>query len=145
VSDDWRASVGDPLSRPFWEGAQSGVLRIQRCTSCGSHQFYPRPFCLKCQSDVEWVAAAGTGTVYSRTVVRLQVSADLVPPYSVGIVELDEGPHITANLQDIDIGIGERVVVGWRHRVGLPPYPMFQRVGDSTGGRLSGGEPSGFR
>ena len=32
--------------REFWEGARRGELRIQRCTSCGKHQHYPRFLCI---------------------------------------------------------------------------------------------------
>src|SRR3546814_13983000 len=47
-------------------------LVIQKCTACGAHQFYPRPFCLACESDkVEWVEASGHGVVYSVTTVRV--------------------------------------------------------------------------
>src|SRR3546814_3316599 len=44
-----------PETAPFWQGAAAGELRIQRCASCESFYFYPRPFCPKCNSDaVEW-------------------------------------------------------------------------------------------
>ena len=117
---------GDPLTRPFWEAAGRRQLLIQRCSSCGSHQFYPRPFCISCQSDgVQWVPAAGTGTVYTRTTVKVEIAPDLKPPYVVAVVELDEGPRLTTNLTDPGLRIGDRVRVSWRDREDVPPFPVF--------------------
>lgn len=120
---------GDPLSRPFWEAAARGELVLQRCSACGRHQFYARPFCLACESDgVEWVRAAGTGTVYSVTTVRIQWVPELEPPYQVAIVELDEGPRLTSGIVGGEVRIGDRVRVVWREREGLPPLPVFEPV-----------------
>jgi uncharacterized OB-fold protein len=118
---------GDPTTRPFWEGAELHELRIQHCTHCGHYQFYPRPLCLNCfRREPEWVAAKGTGVVYSRTTVYVEVVADLPPPYTVAIVELDEGPRMTSHLVEDGCGIGERVKVAWKLRRGLPPLPVFE-------------------
>lgn len=118
----------DPTTAPFWRAAREHRLVVQRCTSCGAHQFYPRPFCLACSGlELEWVAASGHATVYSKTTVRIPVVDELTPPYSVGIVTLDEGPKLTTNLIGDDVEIGDRVSVTWRERAELPPLPVFQR------------------
>lgn len=110
----------------FWRAAAEGELLLQRCIECQTYQFYPRPFCIKCQSDaVEWVRAAGTGTVYSKTTVLMRVIEELEPPFTVGLIELTEGPRILANLASGAIRIGDSVVLGWRARQGLPPFPIF--------------------
>lgn len=127
---------GDALTAPFWEAAVRGELAIQRCGVCGAHQFYPRPFCLACDStELMWVTAAGTGTVYSMTTVRMQVSPELAPPYVVAIVQLDEGPRVMTNIVDGVCGIGDRVQVAWRDRVDAPPLPVFRPASDDEGGR----------
>ena len=120
---------GDPLTRPFWQAAERRELVVQRCAECGGHQLYPRPYCLACDStDLGWVPAAGLGTVYTRTVVHVHVLPDLTPPYVAAVVELDEGPRLMTTLGDSDIAIGQRVMIGWREREGLPPFPMFERA-----------------
>ena len=81
---------------------------------------------MSCSADgLEWVEAAGTGVVYSKTRVHIQVLPDLVPPYVVALVDLDEGPRLMGNLLDEDCAIGDAVRVAWRERPGLPPCPAF--------------------
>lgn len=122
---DW----ADPTTDYFWEAAREERLVIQQCKTCLRYQFYPRSFCLGCDSgQVEWVPASGLGTVYSRTTVHLNAGAELglEAPYVVAIVELDEGPRLLTNLTGEPTPIGSRVQVAWRPRHGgQPPVPVF--------------------
>jgi uncharacterized protein len=124
----------DPTTMPFWRAARERRLVVQRCTACGAHQFYPRPFCLACSAlALEWVEVSGRATVYSKTTVRIPVIEEMPPPYVVAIVTLDEGPRLTTNLVGDEPEIGDRVSVTWRERADLPPLPVFQRLdGDSS-------------
>ncbi len=123
---DERHDYGDALTRPFWAGAERGELLLQRCAACGGWQFYPRPFCIACGSDdVRWEAAAGAGTVYSVTTVRIDVLPELEPPYDVALVELDEGPRFLGRVPG-GMRIGDRVRVTWQPRDELPPLPAFE-------------------
>ena len=126
-----QTAFGDALTAPFWDGARRGTLMIQRCKQCGSHQFYPRPFCVRCRSDsVAWTAASGLATVYSKTVIRRAASPDQAVPYVNALVDLDEGPRLFTSLLDMDIAIGDRVRVAWRDRAEGPPVPVFEREAD---------------
>jgi uncharacterized OB-fold protein len=82
-----------PEDAEFWEGARRGELRIQRCTTCGRHQHYPRLLCMHCgRETIEWVTASGLGTIYSFTVVRQNgvPPFDERVPFVVATVDLDE-------------------------------------------------------
>ena len=80
-----------------------------------------------CQSDnVEWVKAAGRGTIYSMTTVHLEISEEFTPPYVVALVQLDEGPRMLANIVGDQCQIGDRVQVTWKQRPNAPPLPVFQ-------------------
>jgi uncharacterized OB-fold protein len=115
---------GDRFDAGFWEGAAAGELRLQRCAACGHHQLYGRPYCLTCQSDdVAWVAAAGTGTLHSATEVHVQIAEHFDPPYTVGLVELDEGPRLLTFVAD-GVAIGDPVAIGFRPRAEGPPLPV---------------------
>jgi acetyl-CoA acetyltransferase len=65
-----------------------GSFEIQRCAACARHVFYPRVLCPWCGSDrLAWVSAAGTGTVYSTTIVRRKPADG--GDYNVALVDLD--------------------------------------------------------
>ena len=109
----------DPSTEQWWAATRDGKLLIKRCRGCGRTHHYPRPFCPHCWSgDVEWEEASGRGTVYTYSTVHVN---DLPPfgakvPYTVAIVELDEGPRLMTNLVDTD---------GVELRVGLPVEVTF--------------------
>jgi uncharacterized OB-fold protein len=121
---------GDPTMHGFWEAARRHELVAQHCGSCDAWQLYARPFCLACLSDdVSWRPTSASGTIYSRTIVRRQIVPHLEPPYTVGIVELDEGPRLLTNFVGGECHIGARVKLRWREREdSLPPMPIFEQV-----------------
>ena len=126
-------NVADPMTEPFWQACLERKLVIQKCTACGAHQFYPRSFCLACESDrVEWVEASGQGVVYSVTTVRIPVVDELPPPYILALVDLEEGPRLLTNIEGGDVRIGDPVSLGWRDRDGLPPLPVFRPASRSS-------------
>jgi uncharacterized OB-fold protein len=114
------APVPDRDTAPFWDGARGGELRIQRCAACGRFVFYPRAVCPHCMADsLAWVVATGRGSVYSFTVVhRTSDEFQSEVPFTVGLVELDEGVRMMARLD-----IAEPVV-------GMPVQVVFERVSD---------------
>jgi len=116
------------LTQPHWDGCREGVLRVQRCRACGVHVFIPQPLCTGCFSDeLEWVESAGTGGVYSFTVVHRAPHPAFATPYLVAIVALDEGFEMLANL-DCDPAraeIGMRVRVAFRAASSEISLPYF--------------------
>jgi uncharacterized OB-fold protein len=101
----------DNASRHYWQSAAEGRLVIQRCTSCGVHQFYPRAMCVSCAGETEWVEASGRGTLHTFTIIRQNRSPAFaaLSPYAVGIVELDEGVRMMSNIVECDV---EQLEVG---------------------------------
>ncbi len=121
--------IADPTTEAFWQACLERRLVVQKCNACGHHQFYPRPFCLACEAtELSWVEAKGTGSIYSLTTVRLPVTEELPPPYLLALVDLDEGPRLLTNIEAETAAIGDKVSVAWRERQGLPPLPVFRRV-----------------
>jgi uncharacterized protein len=116
---------------PYWEGCRQHRLRIQRCSECQHHQFFPRIYCSKCFSaDVEWVEATGRAKVLSFTIVRRPVSpafADEVP-YVVALVTLEEGPQMMTNIvecapEEVTIGMPVEVVFeDWSDTISIPKF-----------------------
>jgi uncharacterized OB-fold protein len=103
-------------TQPFWDATREGRLVLPRCTACEFVIWYPRRFCPACGSrDVSWFDAAGTGTVYTYTIVTRGAGPFRdAGPYVVAFVELDEGPRLMTNIVD---GPPESVFVGQRVEV----------------------------
>jgi uncharacterized protein len=102
----------------FWfEGARQHRLLIQRCKQCGTLRHPPRPMCSECRS-YEWdvVDASGRGTVYSFVVNHYPQVPAFDYPLAVGLIELEEGTRLVANVIGVepgDIRVGMPVEVEW--------------------------------
>ena len=91
-----------PETRHFWEGTRAGELRLQKCAACDHAYFPPRPFCPQCASqDVRVFLASGRATLYSYVIHHRQTPG-FVPPYSIAVVELEEGPRMMSNIVEVD-------------------------------------------
>lgn len=101
------------MNAPFWHGLAQGELRLQRCGGCSAHQYPPESFCYECGSrEMSWVSVRGEGTVYSFIVVHQLYNKAFKPflPYTVAIVQMDEGPRVLAAM----LGMQRPVVIGER-------------------------------
>jgi uncharacterized OB-fold protein/acyl dehydratase len=88
----------------FWfEAAKGHRLVIQRCASCKVLRHPPRPRCDTCGS-YEWDAleASGRGTVYSFVVNHYPQVPAFDYPLAVGLIELEEGTRLVANIVGIE-------------------------------------------
>ena len=117
-------------SQPYWDGLRRGELLFQRCADCGGITFNPAPACAHCLSDrLEWEASAGTGAIYSWTVVwRPQTPAFRVP-YATAIVDVDEGFQMLANVigcEPDDVRVGLRVRVEFHPVSERTTLPYFR-------------------
>jgi 3-oxo-4,17-pregnadiene-20-carboxyl-CoA hydratase alpha subunit len=90
----------------FWfQGAQEHRLLIQHCMSCGTMRHPPLPACGTCGSlDWDTVESTGEGTLYSYVVVHYPQVPGFEYPLPIGLVELDEGTRVVANLADVATG-----------------------------------------
>ncbi len=92
-----------------------GKFMIQRSASTGVHVFYPRPFVPGTgEADLEWVAAKGTGTVYSTTVNRR--SPEKGGTFNLALIDLDEGVRMLSRVvgiapEDVQIGMTVRAKI----------------------------------
>ena len=111
-----------PLSKPHWDGCREGVLRVQRCGDCDSFVFIPMPVCGGCLgTNLSWVESSGRGTLYSYTVVHRPQQPMFAVPYTVAVVELEEGWHMLSNLVGVDPDEVE---------IGMPLEVTFERKSD---------------
>lgn len=116
---------------PFWEGCARNELLLQRCSACGTFRHPPSAVCPNCLSAHHaWVPSSGRGTIYTFAVVRQALSKaweDKVP-YTVAVIELEEGPRFLTELVGIDpdaVRIGLPVEVTFTQRDGAT-LPLFR-------------------
>lgn len=68
--------------------------------------------------DMEWLEFSGKGTLAAYTIVyiaptaMLEAGFDRKNPYCVGIVKTEEGPMVSAFIQDVDVLHPETIKVG---------------------------------
>jgi uncharacterized OB-fold protein/acyl dehydratase len=147
-----RTPVRPPRPRPaltqdnqFWfEGAQAHRLLVQRCTACGTLRHPPLPACGVCGS-LEWdtVESSGRGTLYSYVVVHYPQVPSFEYPLPIGLIELEEGTRVVANLdgmarEEIQIGMSlEATFVDFDEGLSLPvfvPAGTARTAGTGTAG-----------
>ncbi|MGX7678567.1 Zn-ribbon domain-containing OB-fold protein [Jatrophihabitans sp. DSM 45814] len=109
----------DALTSPFWDGARSHALVIQRCNNCQRYQHMPEPVCANCLSfDLGYAQVSGMGTVYSYEIAMQAFHpwfADKLP-FAIAVVELQEQPNLKmiSNLVESpldSISVGDHVEV----------------------------------
>ena len=87
----------DPLTAPFWAAAAERKLVVQQCSSCGYRRWPPGPLCPECLAEgSDWTEVRPTGTLWSIATYHRALDpafADEVP-YTVALVELDDGPRM---------------------------------------------------
>ena len=95
-------AIVDALAAPYVDGLREGRVRFQRCAGCQAAQTLARHACTRCGSEaLRWQDATGLATVRAVTVISRAPSEAFRPlvPYTVVIVELDEGARLMGHAQ----------------------------------------------
>ena len=103
--------VPDPSTAPYWQGARAGRLLLPRCLDCGQAHFYPKSICPFCRSArLDWLEAAGTGTVYSFTLVNRAPSPAFAGAVSTVETALPYAGWLGIPLGQLDLPASSRLV-----------------------------------
>lgn len=109
-----------PTPSRYWrEIPQRYRLEAEKCKGCGLILFPPRLVCPQCgKQEFEKTKLAGTGKLVTYTIIRVAPEGfEDQSPYAVGIAELDDGAHLTAQVVDCDFSqlkVGLRVKLEFR-------------------------------
>jgi uncharacterized protein len=105
MSDAQAADFPQPdmsvLGRPFWDALKQGQLTFQRCTSCGNAWLPARSECPQCLRPTwQRESAQGGATLVSWVVYHHGYDPAFAErlPYTVAVVQLDEGPRMITNI-----------------------------------------------
>jgi len=121
MADSKFPDVNDPGTAPFWAGTRDGKLVVQACTKCGYLRWPPGPLCNECLSEgTEWKEISPTGTLWSYAVYHRAMNPRFKNdvPYTVALVELDDGPRM----------YGRLVPNGAKVEPGQPVRAVFQEI-----------------
>lgn len=128
----WPPIERDAKSAEFFDAAARDELVIKRCEFCAQVLPPEAVVCTTCGDTVlPWVYAAGTGSLVSWTVVHRppnKAYAELVP-YTVGIVELTEGPWLYARIETDAPRAGMPLRARYVHAEGSESHPIFTEEG----------------
>ncbi len=92
------------------------------CPHCAAKIFPPRDICPECGDEAkDHYQFSGRGEVYSYTTLyNAPAGYEEQAPYTVAMVQLEEGPLVTAQLTDIDVNEPE---------VGMPVEMVTRKLG----------------
>lgn len=117
----------------FWEGIKGHELVFQKCKQCDAWAHPPRPMCPRCRSlEKEWSPSTGKGIICSWVTYRQSLHPGFKVPYSVVLVELEEGVRVVSNMVDVkpeEIYIGMPVEVVFEDVAEDLTLPKFKKVG----------------
>jgi uncharacterized OB-fold protein len=137
TTDSYRSTL-PVVDAKYWEGTDSGELRIQQCDSCSMWRFPPSGTCPRCLSaDYSWQVSAGRGVLWSWIRMHQRYFAAFTDriPYNVAIIKLDEGPRMISSIvtdNPQDLRCGSRVEVVFARKDGEFTLPEFRIVGPGT-------------
>lgn len=107
------------VPRHWRETPERYRMEAGKCKKCGKILFPQRLICPACGSkEFEIINLSGKGKLLTYTIIRIAPPGfgDMVP-YAVGIVELDEGVNLLAQIVDVEsstLKIGDRVTSQFR-------------------------------
>lgn len=127
--------VIDPGTQPYWDALKQNRLSLKHCKTCDQVHFYPRELCPHCYSDnLDWIDASGGGVIYSYTVAHRPAGPAFAEdvPYTIAIIDLDEGPRMMSRITNPESGvrIGARVQVRFQPADDGLVLPVFEMVAD---------------
>lgn len=121
-------------SDAFWKACNEGKLLLQTCEACGHVFYYARAACPSCGGRVlRWTESRGRGRVFSYSHVHVSFFGEAWTPelpYTVVLVDLDEGPRMVSRLVGDDreaVAVGDAVMVRFE-RAGDQALPYFART-----------------
>ncbi len=123
-------------SKEFQQAIAQDLLIGSRCLNCGNISIPQRQICPRCNSDkAERIQTNGRGTLAAFTVIYVpptsmaEAGYNAKNPYCVGIVSLEEGARISAQIVGVDLSNPSAI------KIGLPLKQTFVIRGEGESAR----------
>ena len=109
----------------FYKFVSEKRLMAAKCNECGTVLLPPKPMCTKCLStNLKWIELEGAGKLLSYTVIHIAPEQfQSITPYSVGIVELQNGLRLPGMIRDVD---PKEIRVGMDLKIDFEPSASSQ-------------------
>lgn len=116
--------MSEIAERPFTSASFETFLKEKKlmgshCSSCNKDYLPPRAICSQCHSDqLTWVEFSGKAklaaftSIYIAPTAMIQAGYGRDKPYLAGIVELEEGVKISAQVLGLDAKKPEEIKIG---------------------------------
>jgi uncharacterized OB-fold protein len=103
----------------FYQLLGEKKLMASKCKKCGALYLPPKPMCTSCYGDeMEWAEMKGKGKLAAFTTIAVAPTLMIEEgygrdnPYCTGVVELEEGPKISARILGVDAKKPDEIKVG---------------------------------
>ncbi len=130
------------IFKDYNEALLQNKLLGLKCRACGTITVPPKIACRHCTgSELEVVELKGSGKIRTFTTVNVASEGrENEVPYTIVMVELDEGPWLMGNLEGIDpqkasmeligkyVAMGNKSYGGDKYSAGESARPVFQPV-----------------
>jgi uncharacterized OB-fold protein len=130
------------IFKDYNEALMQNKLLGLKCRACGAIMVPPKMVCRQCASpDLEITELAGSGKIRTFTTVFVPAEGrESEVPYTIVMVELDDGPWVMGNLDGIDpketsmeligkrVTMGHKVFPGDKYSAGEGARPLFRLV-----------------
>jgi uncharacterized OB-fold protein len=107
-------SSADPRPRVV-----GGLLAGARCAQCGHPSVVEPPRCARCRGTMVPAHFGPEGTLWATTTIHVSPRGDRAVPYTLGYVDVDDGPRLLAHVEDASVadGVVAAPAVGQRARL----------------------------
>jgi uncharacterized OB-fold protein len=126
-------SIKEPFTiEQFYKFLDQQKLMAGKCLNCGKIHLPPRPLCDNClRQEFEWVSISGKGKLLTYTVIHVAPQQfQSIAPYTVGIVELENGLKIPGMIQGAtqeNLKIGMKLTLDFGTCSTSQQWPQWQR------------------
>jgi uncharacterized protein len=116
----------------FYKFLSQNKLMGSKCRKCGKLHLPPRPLCDDCYGqDFEWIELSGKGKLLTYTIIHIApLQFQALVPYSVGIIELENGlklPGMISDISENQLKVGMELTIDFRACSAGQSWPQWPR------------------